>query len=93
MKRIAVAALLPGLLAAGVAVIGPAAVSAQTTAAGPYGGYSTGTVIHADALQAAVEGPRVVDADAPENATSASTTRGPSTAACNASAWMTVPVL
>ena len=64
MKRMAVAGLLSGMLAAGVAVVGPVpVVSAQTTAAGPYGGYSTGTVIHADALQAAVEGPRLADAE------------------------------
>jgi hypothetical protein len=75
MKRLAVAVLLPGLLAAGAAIVGPAAVvSAQTTAAGPYGGYSTGTVIHTDALQAAVEGPRLADAEVAFSGASANST-------------------
>jgi hypothetical protein len=62
MRKLAVGALVTSMLAAltGIAATG---AGAQTTASGPFGGYSTGTVLHADALQAAVAGPRVVDGE------------------------------
>lgn len=62
MKRLAVL-LLPGMLGAASAVVGLPSAGAQVAASGPYGGYSTGTVLHADALQAAATGPRVVDGE------------------------------
>lgn len=57
-------AIVGVVLAVGTALAaGTGVATGQIQAAGPFGGYSTGTVVHADALQAAVAGPRVVDAE------------------------------
>jgi hypothetical protein len=58
--------LCGGLLALFVTVTpaaGPAGADPADAATADFSGYSTGAVVHADALQAATEGPRLVDAD------------------------------
>src|SRR5579864_2644402 len=60
-RRGLVAALTVAAAAAQVVTMSQA--HAQTPSSQAFSAYSTGTVVHADALQAAVAGPRLVDAE------------------------------